>query len=117
MEPAQWQPLVLASVKLIQTALEAHFRPNFRPSLIWFSEEHPAIIPIGVMRPEDISEAEILHDLAVALLSASTGIDKDSLAANATKLGSWSKIHSLRLARCVDRILIEPGFRTHLRGT
>jgi hypothetical protein len=87
----QWRPLVLASVKLLQTALDAHFRSNLCPSLLWVSKATPVVIPVCAAPAEGASQAEILHDLTAVLLSGSTGIDIDALAANVDKLRSWNR--------------------------
>jgi hypothetical protein len=88
---SQWRLLLLASVKLLQTALDAHFRPSLCSSLIWISKERPVIIPVCAVPAEGASQVEVLHDLAAVLLSGSTGIDMDALGANSDKLVFWNK--------------------------
>jgi len=38
-----------------------------------------------------VCPAQVLHDLATALLSCSTGIDPEAVAANVDKLASWNR--------------------------
>jgi len=88
---SHWRPLVLGSLKMLQTAFKANLRPILCPSLIWISQETQVCIPVCAVPVEAASETTTLRELAAVLLSGSTGIDMDALAANVDQLESWNK--------------------------
>jgi AAA+ superfamily predicted ATPase len=88
---SQWRPLVPATMALLQTAFATQLRPSLCPALIWLSNQKPVVIPLCAAPVEGAAQADILRDFAAVLLSASTGIDMDALAANVDKLRSWNR--------------------------
>jgi AAA+ superfamily predicted ATPase len=88
---SQWRPLVSATVTLLETALAAQLRPNLCHALIWVSKQKPVVIPVCAAPAEGATQADLLRDLAAVVLSLSTGIDMDALAANVDKLRPWNR--------------------------
>jgi SpoVK/Ycf46/Vps4 family AAA+-type ATPase len=89
-QDVQWGPLLAASVKLLESAAQANLRPILCSSLIWISKDGP-VIPLCAAPAESVSRAEVLHEFASVLLSCSTGIDPEAVAANVDKLASWNR--------------------------
>jgi transitional endoplasmic reticulum ATPase len=92
MQNVQWGPLLAASVKLLENAVEANLRPILCSSLLWISKE--GLVPVCAAFAESASRAQVLHDLATVLLSCSTGIDPEAVAANIDKVASWNRCMS-----------------------
>jgi len=87
---AEWANLLSSSIKLLEDAVRSSFRPIQCSSLMWISKQGP-VFPVCAVPAESVSRAEVLHEFASVLLSCSTGIDPEAVAANVDKLASWNR--------------------------
>ena len=87
----EWKSFLIESGKILKSAHRRGLRPALHPALLWLAKKVPALLPLFATR-EHITEQEILGDFARVLLSASTGIDENSLKEiSGEQLRSWNR--------------------------
>ena len=90
LEGFEWKSFLIESGKILKCARHRGLRPALHPALLWLAKEVPALLPLCATR-EKVTEQEILGDFARMLLSASTGINENSLKEiSGEQLRSWN---------------------------